>query len=162
MVGISHFITWHVAVERQCYIHFTICRRAPPPSFLICLTLSKQGTCLVWGVCVCMYKYICVRVCVRVCDFAPHFLAIFWQYEVEIPFFCKTPPPSTFSFVTIYHCIFWYMSLVYFYLLYHVECDVAFSSDGILYRYDTLIQHKNEIYPNSITSVENAFLLFYA
>ena len=47
---------------------------------------------------------------------------------------------STFSFVTIYHCIFWYMSLGYFYLLYHVECDVAFSSDGIRYRYDTLIQ----------------------
>ena len=72
MVDISHFITWHVAVERQCYIHFT-----RHPSFPICPILSKEGTGLVWGVCVCMYKYICVRVCVRVCDFAPHFLAIF-------------------------------------------------------------------------------------
>lgn len=116
MVGISHFITWHVAVERQCYIHFTICRRAPPPSFLICLTLSKQGTCLVWGVCVCMYKYICVRVCVRVCDFAPHFLAIFWQYEVGIPFFCKTPPPLNFFLLWLFTTVFsgiwaWYISI---------------------------------------------------
>lgn len=158
MVRISHFITWHVAVERQCYIHFT--RRAPP---LFPFAPHCQKKAPAWsGVCVCECININVYVCACVCDFAPHFLAIFWQYEVGIPFFCKTPPPSTFSFVTIYHCIFWYMSLVYFYLLYHVECDVAFSSDEILYHYDTLIQHKNEIYLNSITSVENAFLLFYA
>ena len=94
MVDISHFITWHVAVERQCL--YTFYSKGTPLSFPICSTLSKESTCLVWGVCVCMHKYICVRVCVRTCHFALHFSAIFWQYEVGIPFFCKTPPPQLF------------------------------------------------------------------
>ena len=154
MVGISHFITWHVAVERQCYIHFTICRRAPPPSFFICLTLSKEGT---WsGVRLCMYKYICVRVCVRVWLCSSFFGNLLTIRSRNSFYFVKHPPLNFFL------CDYLLLYLGYYCLLYHVECDVAFSSDGILYRYDTLIQHKNEIYLNSITSVENAFLLFYA
>lgn len=111
MVRISHFITWHVAVERQCYIHFT--RRAPP---LFPFAPHCQKKAPAWsGVCVCECININVYVCACVCDFAPHFLAIFWQYEVGIPFFCKTPPPQLFLlwlFTTVFSGIWaWYISI---------------------------------------------------
>ena len=64
MVGISHFITWHVAVERQCYIHFA--RRAPP-LFPFAPHCQKKAT--AWSgvcVCVCINIYVYVYACVPV------------------------------------------------------------------------------------------------
>lgn len=80
--------------KAMLYIHFT--RRAPP---LFPFAPHRQKKAPAWsGVCVCECININVYVCACVCDLAPHFLAIFWQYEVGIPFFCKTPPPLNFFF----------------------------------------------------------------
>ena len=93
----------------------------------------------------------CMRACLWLCSsFFSNLLTIRSRNSF---FFVKHPPLNFFL------CDYLLLYLGYYCLLYHVECDVAFSSDGILYRYDTLIQHKNERYPNSITSVENAFFI---